>query len=110
MLGEFELDDVLAAIGRLSFRVAKTMPQIPHEYTVRGEENEADYVALHNAIRAAGTVEYWHARRVLRGKPLERRSRGVAKRYLYPGDGFRYWYESKLPGSKIHKPEPDRGR
>jgi hypothetical protein len=101
MLGERDLEDLRAAIARLSFRVAKTMPQIPHQYTVRGEGAEADYVALHQAIRSDGVVEYWHARRVLRGVPLERSSRGVAKRYLYPGDGFRYWYESALPRSKI---------
>jgi len=27
---------ILALIGRLHWRVAKTMPEIPHQYTVRG--------------------------------------------------------------------------
>ena len=42
--------EILQVISRLSFRVAKTMPEIPHEYTVRDEENEAAYVALFHAI------------------------------------------------------------
>src|SRR5262245_17415025 len=51
-------DEILAVIGRLSFRVAKTMPQIPHQYTVRQEAAaEADYVALHRAIREDGVIE-----------------------------------------------------
>ena len=37
-------------IAELSFRVAKTMPEIPHEYVVRTPENEAAYVALFNLI------------------------------------------------------------
>jgi hypothetical protein len=36
---------ILATINKLSFRVAKTMPQIPHQYTVRHEAtDQADYV------------------------------------------------------------------
>ena len=55
------------------------MPEIPHEYTVhtvRSEENEAAYIALFNAIAVDGTFERWRGRR---------------KRYLYPGDGWKYW-------------------
>ena len=55
------------------------MPEIPHEYTVhtvRSEENEAAYLALFNAIAVDGTFERWRGRR---------------KRYLYPGDGWKYW-------------------
>ena len=95
------MTDILATIGRLSFRVAKTMPQIPHQYTVRHEaDDEADYVALHNAIGADGVIEYWYGRRALGGKPIER-GRGRPMRYLYPGDGWRYWYMSGLTRSRI---------
>jgi len=68
--------EILQVIGQLSFRVAKTMIEIPHEYTVRDEANEAAYVALFNAIAADGVFERWRGRR---------------KRYLYPGDGWKYW-------------------
>jgi hypothetical protein len=67
---------VLAIIGRLPWRVAKTMPQIPHQYTVRSHETEADYVVLFNAIQSAGVDERYNRRR---------------KKYLYPGDGHKYW-------------------
>jgi hypothetical protein len=67
---------ILQVIGQLSFRVAKTMPEIPHEYTVRDEANEEAYVALFQAIAADGVFERW---------------RGRKKRYLYPGDGWKYW-------------------
>ena len=46
-------------IAALSFRVAKTMPESPHEYVVRTPENEADYVALFNLIVEQGVHEKW---------------------------------------------------
>ena len=45
---------IRAVIESLSFRVARTMPEIPHEYVVRGPDNEAAYVALFNAIMEHG--------------------------------------------------------
>jgi hypothetical protein len=93
--------NILAVISRLPFKVAKTMPQIPHQYTVRGQGGtEADYVALHDAIQNSGIIEYWHGRRVVGSNPIER-TRGRPMLYLYPGDGWRYWYMSALTRSKI---------
>jgi hypothetical protein len=63
-------------ISALSFRVAKTMPEIPHEYVVRTPENEEAYVALFNLIIAHGVHEMWRGRRY---------------QYWYPGDGWKYW-------------------
>ena len=63
-------------IAALAFRVAKTMPEIPHEYTVRSPENEAAYVALFNLILENGVYEKW---------------RGRKYQYWYPGDGWKYW-------------------
>jgi len=51
------------------------MPEIPHEYVVRSPDSEAAYVALFNAIMEHGVCERWAGR---------------DKRYLYPGDGWRY--------------------
>lgn len=76
--------EILAAVGRLRFRAARAKdrfgrPQIPHEYTVRGGALiEADYVALFNAIQSDGMIEVYGSRR-------------HHKRYLYPGDGLKYW-------------------
>jgi hypothetical protein len=56
---EFDCDRIRAVIARLSFRVAKTMPEIGHEYTVRSPETEADFVALFNAIQQHGIYERW---------------------------------------------------
>ncbi len=92
---------ILDVIARLSFRVARTMPQIPHQYTVRQEAaDEADYIALHKAISLEGVVERWHGRRVRGSNPIDR-GPGRPMRYLYPGDGYRYWYMSDLSRSKI---------
>jgi hypothetical protein len=63
-------------IAALSFRVAKTMPEAPHEYTVRTPENEAAYVALFNLIGEHGVGEKWGGRKY---------------QYWYPGDGWKYW-------------------
>jgi hypothetical protein len=93
---EFDRPRILAVIGRLAFRAAKTMPQIPHEYTVRHEAaDEADYVALHNAISDNGVIEYWHGTGGWRSQPLGVRAKGKPRRYLYPGDGWRYWHMAK---------------
>src|SRR5580693_3989805 len=74
-----QMPDILAVIGRLAFQFAHTMPELPHEYTVRRKaQNDADYVALYEAIMDRGVLELWGE------KPK-------IARYLYPGDGWRYW-------------------
>jgi hypothetical protein len=74
---ERQMPDILAVIGRLAFQFAHTMPDLPHEYTVRRKaQNDADYVALYEAIMERGVIELW---------------KGKIARYLYPGDGWRYW-------------------
>jgi hypothetical protein len=67
---------IRAVIESLFFRFARTMPEIPHEYVVRNADNEAAYAALFNAIMERGVYERWAGR---------------SKRYLYPGDGWKYW-------------------
>jgi hypothetical protein len=75
-LSEARASELRAAVARLDFRFAKTMPDQPHEYVVRTQENEADYLALFEAIQVHGVRarfgERWY-------------------RYLHPGDGHRYW-------------------
>jgi hypothetical protein len=72
-----DTDDILAAISRLRFVSAKTMPHWPHEYTERRKAAvDADYVALYEAIMERGVIQWW------RNRPA---------RYLMPGDGLRYW-------------------
>ena len=72
---------VLEAIARLDWVFAKTMPEWPHEYSVRRKAwDEADYVALWNAIMTDGVVMGWRYG-----------TRYTPCRYLYPGDGWRYW-------------------
>lgn len=79
--------DILSIIGQLPFRVAKTMPHIPHEYTVRSAETEELYVALYNAIQSDGVYERYNGRK---------------KKYLYPGDGRKYWaMTTHLPSSRV---------
>jgi hypothetical protein len=81
------MEEILQTIGRLTFRVAKTMPEIPHEYTVRNPESEDAYVALFKAIMERGTFERWKGRK---------------RRYLYPGDGRKYWaMTTSQPHSRV---------
>jgi hypothetical protein len=76
-----------AVIDSLSFQFARTMPEIPHEYVVRSPDNEVAYVALFGAIMEYGVYENWAGRR---------------KRYLYPGDGRKYWtMTTKLHESRV---------
>jgi hypothetical protein len=70
---------ILAVIARLSWRVAKPQPWGLHDYTVRVRDDpqaETDFVALFNAIQQHGNFERWRGRR---------------KRYLHPGDDWKYW-------------------
>src|SRR5262249_25692727 len=53
---------------------------------VYGAETEEDYVRLYNAIEAHGRFEYYNRRH---------------KRYLYPGDGRKYWHMGPLYQSRI---------
>lgn len=82
--------EILVIIGRLAFRAARPFrygkPQIPHEYTVRSPESEQDYVALWTAIDGGGVVEYY-------GR--------TKRRYLYPGDGRKYWHMGPLYQSRV---------
>ena len=73
------------------------MPELPHEYTVRRRaQDEADYIALFEAIQEHGVVERW------KGRP---------GRYLYPGDGWRYWdLTAKMHAKLIHSRHINRNR
>jgi|HubBroStandDraft_4_1064222.scaffolds.fasta_scaffold115716_2 hypothetical protein len=79
----FDAAPILALIDRLVFKQARAKnrwgrPQIPHSYVVRGRppDIEALYVALFAAIQQHGRDERYSGRR---------------KKYLYPGDGRKYW-------------------
>lgn len=77
--------DVLEPIGRLAFVVAKTMPDVPHEYVIRRKAaHDADYVALYDVIMRDGVIGFWRGRE---GKIKNCRP----ARYLCPGDGYWYW-------------------
>jgi hypothetical protein len=69
-------DDDNDFLARLTFKSAKTMPEIPHFYVVRTPDNEADFVALFHTIRQNGVEEKFFRR---------------TYRYWYAGDGFKYW-------------------
>jgi len=57
-------------LEKLQFCFAETMPEIPHEYVVRTQDNENDYVELFETIVMLGVIEtfkrrryrYWYAR------------------------------------------------
>ena len=85
----------LALIEQLAFRLAvhpvKTEKRkIPFEFTVRDRQDaarETVYVQLLHLIQADGVIERW---------------RGPKKRYLYPGDGWKYWATTTVePKSRV---------
>ena len=76
-----------AEFSTLKFRIAKTMPDTPHEYVVRTSENETEYAALFNTIAEQGQWETFMGRKY---------------KYWSPGDGFKYWRMSNdLENSQV---------
>ena len=67
-------------LKELEFVFAKTMPKIPHEYVVRTEANEQEYIELFNTIKEKGVYERWGKRQY---------------QYYYAGDGYKYWAMTK---------------
>jgi hypothetical protein len=65
-------------LNKLQWHFAKTMPEIPHEYVVKGRDLSAkDWDELANTIRILGELRMWKD--------------GKRYRYWIPGDGYRYW-------------------
>jgi hypothetical protein len=81
-LSEEQATQLREVISRLDFRFAKTLAHMPHEYVVRTADNQAAYAALLEAIRTHGVPGTFQGRRF---------------RYLYPGDGWRYWQIPPYP-------------
>jgi hypothetical protein len=59
----FTIEDARSYICEVRWRFAKTMPQWPHEYTVREWRPELDerFAAFATLIRAEGVVKPWPA-------------------------------------------------
>jgi hypothetical protein len=57
----FKADDARAYIARVRWQFAKTMPQWPHEYTVRAwrPDLEQEFVEFVVLIRRDGVVKAW---------------------------------------------------
>jgi hypothetical protein len=74
--------------AQLSWRVAETMPLVPHEYTLRQENRHLRelYFHLFEIIQRDGVIERWRKQ----------------ERYLYLADRQKYWAMSTDMGrSKI---------
>ena len=80
---EFDCEDASRFIGAVRWQFAKTMPQWPHEYTVRGWRPELapQFEAFVHLIREVGTIKPW--------------PRDAARpRYMHTYlelDGWEYW-------------------
>lgn len=62
---------------RLNWAFAKTVPECPHWYLVRGKTVDEDtYLAMFRAIEKRGEWREWD---------------DVPQQYLHPGDGYFYW-------------------
>jgi hypothetical protein len=69
-------DDTDEWFNQLKFVFAKTMPEIPHEYTIRRPENWDAFMKLWDRIGERGVPGSF---------------RGRWYKYWYRGDGYRYW-------------------
>jgi plastocyanin len=67
-----------AALDRLVFTFAKTMPHNTHYWAIRGKppENAKDHDTVHHAVTTKGTWEVW---------------RGKRYKVWHPGNGWKYW-------------------
>ena len=79
----FTISDACVYIAKVGWQFAKTMPQWPHEYTVRewAPDLEADFVAFVQLIRREGEVKPW---------PKDSPSPRYHHAYLAI-DGWQYW-------------------
>jgi hypothetical protein len=72
-----ELAELRELVAPLAWRVARTIPQWPHSYIVRGRTaDEAVFLRLFRAIKAYGQ---------------DRKFGPFRNRYLELGDGSKYW-------------------
>ncbi len=79
----FTTDDAHAYIARVRWQFAKTMPQWPHEYTVREwrPDLEPDFLGFAALIRGEGVIKPW---------PREADRPRYHHTYLEL-DGWEYW-------------------
>jgi hypothetical protein len=78
------LDQLREAVAGLSWTYAKTMPDIPHWYIVRGRTCPEDlYVALFQAVEAHGEYALF--------QPPDPDRKPYRQKYLELGDGLKYW-------------------
>jgi hypothetical protein len=67
----------IAAAASFTWTYAKTMPQDPHEYIVRGKSADEDtYCAMFRTIEERGEWRSWNKEQY---------------QYFHPGDGYYYW-------------------
>jgi hypothetical protein len=79
----FDIDDARSYVASVRWQFAKTMPQWPHEYTVRGWQPDLEdtFEAFARLIRSDGVVKPW---------PRESPTPRYHHRYLAI-DGWDYW-------------------
>src|SRR6476620_7484544 len=98
----FTIDDARAYIAEVRWQFAKTMPQWPHEYTVRDWRSDLDseFAEFAALIRREGIVKPW---------PRD----AAVPRYRHPYlevDGWEYWTmgASIAETTVINRAEPSR--
>jgi hypothetical protein len=87
-------NEVLGIIGRAHWQSARTVEAIaPHQYVVigwdRDDVTEAEFWKVVKTIESLGREEVWTAPE---GFYDSGRRHSIKNRYLYPGDGFAYWF------------------
>jgi hypothetical protein len=70
-------NEFASAAQSFTWTYAKTMPQCPHEYIVRGKTaDDATYFAMFRTIEVHGVWGKWN---------------DMPRQYLHPGDSYYYW-------------------
>ena len=76
-----------AAAAAFTWTFAKTMPQCPHEYIVRGKTaDENTYFSMFRTIEARGEWGAWNKE---------------PRQYLHPGDGYYYWKMTDIMSESV---------
>jgi len=69
--------EFVVAAQSFEWTFAKTMPECPHWYIVRGKTaDDETYFAMFRAIEERGELREWY---------------DSGYQYLHPGDGYKYW-------------------
>lgn len=99
--------EVLSVIERAGWQTAKSVEHVAggsHQYIVRGWDKddvlEPEFWLVVDAIKAHGRAEVWVPPPSFYDSGSRKPQRN---RYLYPGDGYAYWYTRSRSAAMLNR-------